>query len=88
MNFIKLMTAFDVNGNSIVELIEFVELIENAMGGAEAKELYNPSPPKRQRWSGGLQQAKKAPPSVQDAAPKVETLNLVDTVNPKDRVDA
>jgi hypothetical protein len=54
MNFIKLMTAFDVNGNSIVELIEFVELIENAMGGAEAKELYNPSPPKRQRWSGGL----------------------------------
>ena len=36
MNYIKLMTAFDVNGNGIVESREFVELVENAMSGLKS----------------------------------------------------
>tara|TARA_B110000285_G_C15132683_1_gene624734 strand:+ start:853 stop:1119 length:267 start_codon:yes stop_codon:yes gene_type:complete len=80
------MSAFDVNGNSIVEQKEFVELIENAMGGASA--FKEPSPSNARGRSGGSLAKNSAPPSVQDAAPKVETLNLVDTVNPKDRINA
>lgn len=40
MNYIKLMKAFDANGNGIVEQREFVELVENATEGAGA-----PKPP-------------------------------------------
>ena len=56
------------------------------MGGASA--FKEPSPSNARGRSGGSLAKNSAPPSVQDAAPKVETLNLVDTVNPKDRINA
>jgi hypothetical protein len=42
MNFVKLMSAFDANGNGIVEQKEFVDLCENATGGP-APSLAKPS---------------------------------------------
>jgi len=43
MNYSKLMLAFDVNGNSIVEQKEFIELLENAMGGPDSFKEAAPS---------------------------------------------
>ena len=83
MNYIKLMKAFDANGNGIVEQREFVELIENATDGAGAS---NPPAPSNARDRGAASQPRNL--GNQDAAPKVAVLNLVDTVNPKDRVNA
>ena len=78
MNYAKLMKAFDANGNGIVEQREFVELIENAMDGP-----INLPASKFSLDRGATNKLKN-----QDAAPKVEVLNLVDTVNPKDRLNA
>jgi hypothetical protein len=78
MNYGKLMKAFDANGNGIVEQSEFVDLVENAMDGP-----INLPAPKFSLDRGATSKLKN-----QDAAPKVEVLNLVDTVNPKDRVNA
>jgi hypothetical protein len=82
MNYIKLMMAFDVSGNNIVEQKEFVELIENAM-------IYTTDAPISPRSEGAPAAARGSPQRKnQDAAPKPETLNLVDTVNPEDRLNA
>jgi len=89
MNYIKLMMAFDISGNNIVEQKEFVELIENAMIYTNSDQL--PSSPR-----GGdspqpvNSKAKRASPKGknQDAAPMPATLNLVDTINPQDRLNA
>jgi hypothetical protein len=83
MNYVKLMKAFDANGNGIVEQREFVELIENATDGPGAS---NPPAPSNARDRGAASQPRNL--GNQDAAPKVEVLNLVDTVNPKDRLNA
>jgi len=53
MNYIKLMKAFDANGNGIVEQREFVELIENATDGAGAS---NPPAPSNARDRGAASQ--------------------------------
>ena len=86
MNYIKLMMAFDISGNNIVEQKEFVELIENAMIYTNSDQL--PASPR-----GGDSppvNAKRASPKGknQDAAPIPATLNLVDTINPQDRLNA
>jgi len=86
MNYIKLMMAFDISGNNIVEQKEFVELIENAMIYTNSDQL--PASPR-----GGDSppvNAKRASPKGknQDAVPMPATLNLVDTINSQDRLNA